>query len=123
MELFTAENAKNAPSDPIPGVVYASGMKRSERKPRFDLIYSEWLRGVAKVMTVGAIKYEPNNWKLGDRDAAIDAINHLEDHWLKLKDGDTSEDHIYHLSCNAMFISYYLSLYPDLFANKVKDKA
>jgi hypothetical protein len=101
-----------------PLITYASGMQRSERKPRLDLIDSDWLRGVAKVMTAGAVRYGDNNWRKGDRDAAVDALNHLEDHWLKLKDGDTSEEHIYHLSCNAMFLSYYLQRYPDLFSKE-----
>jgi len=100
---------------PQPMVEYASGMRRSSRKPRFDLIDSDWLRGVAGVMTEGCIKYGANNWRKGDRDAAVDAVNHLFDHLLLLKDGDVSEKHIFNLSCNAMFVSYYLQLYPDLF--------
>lgn len=98
-----------------PMVEYASGMRRSSRKPRFDLIDSDWLRGVAGVMTEGCDKYGANNWRKGDRDAAVDAVNHLFDHLLLLKDGDVSEKHIFNLSCNAMFVSYYLQLYPDLF--------
>jgi hypothetical protein len=98
-----------------PMIEYKSGMKRSSRKPRFDLIDSDWLRGVAEVMTEGCDKYGANNWRKGDRDAAIDAVNHLQDHLLLLKDGDVTEQHIFNLSCNAMFISYYMRQYPDLF--------
>ena len=107
MELFETTTT--------PMVEFKSGMKRSERKPRFDLIDSDWLRGVARVLTEGCAKYGAHNWRKADKDAAIDAINHLQDHWLKLKDGDTSETHIFNLSCNAMFISYYMQRYPDLF--------
>lgn len=105
---------------PLPpsGVTYSSGMKRSSRKPRFDLIYSAWLRGVARVMTEGGEKYGENNWKLGNEDAAIDAFNHLQDHMLMLKDGDITEEHLLNISCNAMFLYYYTKKFPTLFAEK-----
>lgn len=108
---------------PEPMHVFESGMRRSSTKPRFDLIDSDWLRAVATVLTEGAQKYGAFNWQKADKVAAIDALNHLIDHALKLKDGDVSETHIANMSCNAMFLHYYLQKFPDLFTERGANNA
>jgi hypothetical protein len=42
-----------------------SGIKYDEHKPRWDLLPFDALNEIAKVMTYGAIKYEPRNWEHG----------------------------------------------------------
>jgi hypothetical protein len=42
-----------------------SGIKYDECKPRWDLLPFDALNEIAKVMTYGAIKYEPRNWERG----------------------------------------------------------
>src|SRR2546427_9822111 len=82
---------------------FPGGAQRTDRKPRFDLIPFEFLEAVATVLTSGAAKYGPYNWKRGEKDFFLDAWNHAFVHLQKFKEGDTSEDHLGHLACNVAF--------------------
>jgi len=77
---------------------------RSDRKPRFDLIPLEFLESVAELLTRGAARYGPYNWKRGRKDFFLDAWNHAFVHLQKFKEGDRSEDHLGHLACNVAFM-------------------
>jgi hypothetical protein len=90
-------------------------MIRGDVKPRYDLIDPGFLRGLAEVLAYGAEKYGDRNWQKADEVAARDAANHAFEHLLKLVNGDTSEDHVHHLACNVMFLSHYLTRFPNLF--------
>jgi len=83
---------------------FAGGARRTDRKLRFDLIPFEFLEAVAEVLTRGAVKYGPYNWKRGQKDFFLDAWNHAFVHLQKFKEGDRSEDHLAHLACNVAFM-------------------
>ena len=83
---------------------FSGGARRSDRKPRFDLIPFEFLEAVAEVLTHGASTYGPYNWKRGRKDFFLDAWNHAFVHLEKFKEGDKSEDHLAHLACNVAFM-------------------
>ena len=83
---------------------FVGGAKRTDRKPRFDLIPFEFLESIADVLTEGAVKYGPCNWKRGKKDFFLDAWNHAFVHLQKFKEGDRSEDHLGHLACNVAFM-------------------
>ena len=83
---------------------YVGGAQRTDRKPRFDLIPFEFLESVARVLSAGAVKYGPYNWKRGREDFFPDAWNHAFVHLQKFKEGDRSEDHLAHLACNVAFL-------------------
>jgi hypothetical protein len=83
---------------------FRGGARRSDRKPRFDLIPSEFLEAVAVALTEGAAKYGAYNWRRGGKDFFIDAWNHAFVHLHKFKEGDQSEDHLAHLACNVIFL-------------------
>ena len=83
---------------------FPGGARRTDRKPRFDLIPFEFLESVAEVLTSGAVKYGPYNWKRGRKDFFLDAWNHAFVHLQKFKEGDRSEDHLAHLACNVAFM-------------------
>src|SRR5947209_10864987 len=83
---------------------FPGGARRSDRKPRFDLIPFDFLEAVAEVLTRGAARYGPYNWKCGKKDFFLDAWNHAFVHLQKFKEGDTSEDHLAHLACNVAFL-------------------
>src|SRR5438552_2887939 len=76
---------------------FPGGARRTDRKPRFDLIRVEFLEAVAEVLTRGAVKYGPYNWKLGRKDFFLDAWNHAFVHLEKFKEGDRSENHVAYL--------------------------
>src|SRR5947209_7166805 len=83
---------------------FVGGASRRDLKPRFDLIPFEFLEPVASVLTSGAVKYGPYNWKRGQKDFFLDAWNHAFVHLEKFKEGDASEDHLAHLACNVAFL-------------------
>jgi hypothetical protein len=62
---------------------FPGGARRSDRKPRFDLIPFEFLEAVAQVLTSGTDKYGPYNWKRGQKDFFLDAWNHAFVHLRK----------------------------------------
>jgi hypothetical protein len=87
----------------------ATGQKYDVDKPRFDLMDPWWYEDVAKVITHGAMKYAPDNWKNVARHRYIAA---LERHITALKKGEhiDSESGLPHTalaSCNLMFIHYF----------------
>jgi len=83
---------------------FPGGARRSDCKPRFDLIPFEFLEAVAEVLSAGAVKYGPYNWKRGQKDFFLDAWNHAFVHLQKFKEGDRSENHLAHLACNVAFM-------------------
>ena len=84
--------------------LFAGGARRSDRKPRFDLIPFEFLESVAEVLTTGAAKYGPRNWQRGGKDFFLDVWNHAFVHLERFKEGDMSQDHLAHLACNVAFM-------------------
>ena len=86
------------------GAHFEGSVKRADRKPRFDLIPFEFLESVAHVLSSGAVKYGPYNWKRGQKDFFLDAWNHAFVHLQKFKEGDATEDHLAHLACNVAFM-------------------
>ena len=83
---------------------FPGGARRTDRKPRFDLIPFEFLESAAEVLTRGAARYGPYNWKRGRKDFFLDAWNHAFVHLQKFAEGDRSEDHLAHLACNLAFM-------------------
>jgi len=83
---------------------FRGGAQRRDRKPRLDLIPFEFLESVARVLSSGAVKYGPYNWKRGQKQFFLDAWNHAFVHLERFKEGDASEDHLAHLACNVAFL-------------------
>jgi len=83
------------------------GIKHDQEKTRFDLLESEWLKGVADVMTYGAKKYSAWNWtKLEDRWRVYNSLlRHLFAYWAGEKDDKESGfNHLFHVACNVMML-------------------
>ena len=112
---------------------FKTGAKRSEVKPRYDLIPKSFLERVAKRLTGevtkdkgGAFQYGECNWEKGL--ATSDVINHNYDHlssyanyfreMLKISNGDMSqvvsgmqslsrnEDHLAGIACGLIFLMH-----------------
>lgn len=92
------------------GVDGVQGVKYDAGKPRMSLIPASALIEEAKVMTYGAQKYAPHNWRKGMPytrvlDAAlrhINAFNGGED-----KDPETGLSHLAHARCCLAFLIEY----------------
>ena len=82
-------------------------------KPMVSLVEPEFILGTAKVLTLGAEKYEIDNWKLG---SSPEDIRRYKDallrHTLAYTSGETNDpetglSHTYHIACNIMFLDYF----------------
>lgn len=91
------------------------GLRYNSNKLRYDLLHPKAVEGLVKVLTKGAVKYEPRNWELGMEWSSV--VQSLERHLAAMKAGEdfdpeTGELHIDHLQCNAHFLSAYYHIYP-----------
>ncbi len=92
-------------------------IKKDEEKPRLDLLDSSWLIGVGRVLTLGCIKYSPNNWRKGFSYSRLIAA--AQRHLLAFNNGEdndpeTEESHLLHLSCCVMFLYWHTLFKPEL---------
>lgn len=75
-----------------------------------SLVEPEFVIGTAKVLTLGAEKYSKDNWKnCEDTSRYKDAIlRHMYAYLAgETNDPETGLSHMYHISCNAMFLNYF----------------
>jgi hypothetical protein len=84
------------------------GLKFDTDKPRYDLIPSYPLSQMACVLTYGAAKYAPDNWRhVDDADKRYYSalMRHLES-WRQGEkmDSETNLPHLAHALCNVMFL-------------------
>lgn len=87
------------------------GLKYDDNKPQMALLDSEYLEGVAGVLSFGARKYAAHNWRngitvsrlVGASYRHLSAINKGED-----IDSESGLPHVYHLGCCTMFLSEML---------------
>jgi hypothetical protein len=90
------------------------GKKDDRNKPRMELLPYDVLVEVSKVLTHGAIKYEPDNWKKVP-DAKNRYTGALMRHLSAWKSGEdidseSGEDkllHIAQVACNALFLVWF----------------
>lgn len=94
-----AEVTKSEPQ-PEPEYEFVHGHKQAKIKGRYDLIPAEVLDRVAEILAIGAERYGIDNWR---GIPFHQHINHLLFHANKARTLDTSEDHLAHAICRAMF--------------------
>ena len=85
-------------------------IKHDSNKIRVSLLEPDFILGVAEVATFGANKYAKDNWKkCEDTDRIEDAaLRHLFAYLKGEKiDKETGLSHLYHVSCNLMFLDYF----------------
>ena len=87
------------------------GLKFDAGKLRYSFIPPEATRALAEVLSFGARKYAPNSWQTVPNapERYLDAlIRHLEAHRSgELYDPESNLPHVYHLLCNAAFLTYF----------------
>jgi len=87
------------------------GRKDDTGKLRWDLIPAEPLREIVKVLTFGAVKYAPDNWKhvQDARQRYYRAlIGHIQD-WREgeKNDKDSGCYHLAHAGCCLLFLLWF----------------
>ena len=91
------------------------GLRYNEGKTRHDLIPAFAQEQYAKVLTIGATKYDERNWEKGMRWTKV--IASLKRHvqaWESGQDYDpeTGLLHTAHIMCNAAFLTEYYKIHP-----------
>ncbi len=78
-------------------------------KTMFQLIDPYYIEGIGDVLTMGAKKYTPDNWKKVDRIEYERAMYHHMNEYLKgnKNDSESGMSHLHHLATNAMFLSWF----------------
>lgn len=88
-----------------------TGVKYDGGKPRYDLIDPSALEGLASVLTMGAEKYDDDNWKKvpeAEKRYYSALIRHLEARRLgELIDSESGLPHAAHVMANAMFLFHF----------------
>lgn len=85
----------------------AGGMKYDREKPRMDLLDSYAIEQLAEVLTFGAKKYEPHNWRKGLHKSRLIAagLRHLFSYLGgQNTDPETGLSHAAHAMCCCMFL-------------------
>lgn len=108
MNTFTTRTTNPKPTVAQPEVV---GKKNDLGKLRFDLVDADFEEQLAKVITYGANKYAPDNWKKVE-----DPVNRyyaaLRRHlaaWRKGEkvDPESGLNHLAHVAANVMFLMHF----------------
>ena len=89
----------------------STGMKQDEGKTRWDLLDYMALDELAQVLTMGAAKYEENNWQKVDnpQDRYFAALMRHLVAWRngEKMDVESSRYHLAHVMANAMFLLHF----------------
>ena len=91
-----------APAKPI-------GIKHDAGKLRPGLFPVECFEEISKVLTFGANKYAPDNWKHIDPERYIDALWRHYIAWQtgEERDSESGLSHAAHFATNAVFLLYF----------------
>jgi len=91
--------------------VKALGVKFDKDKPKWNLLPWDEVEDVVKVLTFGAKKYAPDNWKFVDdaNNRYMDAaMRHLVAHQQgESRDYESNESHIAHAICCLLFMLWH----------------
>jgi hypothetical protein len=86
-------------------------VKNDTGKARFDLIEPLFLQGLADVLTHGAAKYTPDNWRRCKEPVAryYSALQrHLNAYAMgESIDEESGFNHLYHAACCLMFLAWF----------------
>lgn len=98
-------------------VLQCEGKKFDDGKLRVDLLPSESLFEVAKVLGFGAIKYGEHNWRKGMEWSRLYAA--AQRHMMKWNAGETHDEesgmnHLAHACVNLLFLLSYQENHKDL---------
>lgn len=85
-----------------------TGVKYDDNKPKFSLVKPEAFVEMVKVLTYGAKKYSPDNWKLleNSQQRYFDAANRHMWAWFggEKNDRESGYHHLAHAMCSLLFI-------------------
>lgn len=94
----------------------STGTKYDAGKPRMDLLDSYAMEELAKVLSFGAEKYAPHNWRKGIAISRLTAaaLRHLNSfNGGQDNDEETGLPHLAHAMCCLMFLLWTMKNKPD----------
>jgi hypothetical protein len=96
--------------------VMLDGAERSRKDDRYDLIPPEVLQALAARYGLGAVKYEPNQWKRGGVEFVKSCVNHmLAHHTSFLQNGpDWGDDDIGAMLWNIGALAWFRANKPEV---------
>lgn len=106
----TKMERKLVPANPDIFKVVEEGKKFDGDKLRLDLIPTVLLRGVAWILTFGAVKYGDRNWEQGILYHRVwgALLRHLMS-WYEgeVNDPESGKPHLWHAACNLSFLMHF----------------
>ena len=89
----------------------SQALRYNEGKLKWSLVDFKSLESMVKVLEMGAKKYAPYNWKKGM--PVSEVSESLLRHMFAFLEGEDTDpesgiDHLGHVLCNAMFLSYIM---------------
>jgi hypothetical protein len=110
-ELFRLEGYVKALNQELNDDSGRLGVKYDKDKPKWNLLPWDEVEDVVKVLTFGAKKYAPDNWKFVDdaNNRYMDAaMRHLVAHQQgESRDYESNESHIAHAICCLLFMLWH----------------
>jgi hypothetical protein len=96
----------------------------NEGKPQWSQVNFKALEPMVRVLEYGAQKYSRDNWKKGL--PTLDVCDSLMRHLVAYMEGEDIDsesglEHIGHMQCNLMFLSYMMQNKQKEFDNRLKE--
>ena len=87
---------------------FMPGLKYDSEKPRWDLLPLDIIEEIVKVLTIGAQKYDDDNWRKvenGKKRYYAAMMRHIKDYQSgEMLDPETGLPHLAHAGCCLIFI-------------------
>jgi hypothetical protein len=84
-----------------------NGASRSHHAPHYELVPKAAVDRIIKRLELGASIHGPNNWRGGGAKFVEESRRHLMEHVLNYLEGDTTDDHLSAIICNAAFLCHF----------------
>jgi len=90
-----------------PDAKFEQGSTRSHHAPRYELLPKAAIDRLVKRLEIGAEIHGDHNWRGGGPEFIAETKRHLVAHVLNFSEGDTSDDHLSAILCNAAFLAHF----------------
>ena len=98
---------ENVLAEKKPEAKFENGASRSHHAPHYELVPKSAVDRLVKRLELGAGIHGPHNWKGGGQQFIEQTRRHLTEHLLSYLEGDTSDDHLGAILCNAAFLAHF----------------
>lgn len=99
---------------------FEGGATRSHHAPRYELVPKAAIDRLTARLEFGAGIHGDHNWRSGGPEFVKQCKRHLMEHLLNYLAGDSSDDHLAAVLCNAAFLAHFDKYPPAEDASVVK---